>query len=261
MNVTSYALSIDAPVCRYVDLDLRLDPDCERELSEEERVRASRLHFGIDRERFIAAHVALRRALAEQSALRADTLCLVCGPFGKPWMPERPRIRFSLSHSHALALIAVGTRGPLGADVEHLRPVPDALTLAERHFTPREYEALLALPAARRGLAFLTCWTRKEACLKAIGLGLRVRPDTVEVGLRPELRSVEVPLGGRILWLVVGPAPARPGSVASLAEWRAPETLFDTPEALSQMLAMQALRANPGAAFAGDPVRGVEVAR
>ena len=51
MNVTSYALSIDAPVCRYVDLDLPLDPDCERELSEEERVRASRLHFGIDRRR------------------------------------------------------------------------------------------------------------------------------------------------------------------------------------------------------------------
>ncbi len=39
------------------------------------------------------------------------------------------------------------------------------------------------------------------------------------------------------------------------------QTLFDTPEALSQMLAMQALRATPGAAFAGDPVRGMEVAR
>jgi len=248
VNSASFALTIDAPVCRYVDLDQRPGPNCEHELSAEERIRASRLHFGIDRERFVAAHVALRRALAEQSALPAETLCLICGPFGKPWMPERPRIRFSLSHSRALALIAIGTRGPLGADVEHLRPVPDALTLAERHFTPRENQALRALPAPERDRAFLTCWTRKEACLKAIGLGLQVRPQTVEVGLEPKLRSVELPLGGRILWVVVGPAPSRLDSVASLAEWRAPETLFDTPQAVAQMFAMQAARGTDGGA-------------
>jgi hypothetical protein len=104
-----------------------------------------------------------------------------------------------------------------------LRPVPDAAALAAEHFTRREQEALAALPARDRDQAFLTCWTRKEACLKAIGVGLLLSPQSFEVGIAPDCRSVELPVAGRILWLVLGPAPARIDSVASLAEWRQTE--------------------------------------
>ncbi len=220
MKNAAFALAIDAPVCRYVDLDGCTEHACERVLSDEERARAGRFRFARDGQRFMSAHVALRELLAAYTGLRAEALRFVTSAFGKPSLPDQPRTRFSLSHSQGLGLIAIGGRGPLGADVEWLRTVPDAPALAAQHFTRRENEALAALPAHERNRAFLTCWTRKEACLKAIGLGLMVPPESFEVGVTPERRSVEVPLAGRILWLVLGPAPSRMDSVGSLAEWR-----------------------------------------
>lgn len=223
MNSASHVLSIDAPVCRYVDLDCFCDLLPVQLLSKEECERAASFRFPADRQRFVAAHIALRQALSEHTGLHHTALKMATGPFGKPSLPCAPRIQFSLSHSQGLALIVIGRRGPLGADIEMLRPVPEAAALAAEHFTPREQGALAALPARERDQAFLTCWTRKEACLKAIGVGLLVAPQSFEVGIVPDRRSVELPVAGRILWLVLGPAPARIDSVASLAEWRQTE--------------------------------------
>ncbi|MGJ7615327.1 MULTISPECIES: 4'-phosphopantetheinyl transferase family protein [unclassified Variovorax] len=223
MNSSAYAMSIDAPVCRYVDLDSFTDLLPAQLLSEEECTRAASFRFPADRQRFVAAHIALRQALAEYTGLHHAALHLATGSFGKPSLSGHTRTQFSLSHSRGLALIAIGGRGPLGADVELLRPVPDAAALAAEHFTRREQEALAALPAHERERAFLTCWTRKEACLKAIGVGLLLSPQSFEVGVTPDCRSVELSVAGRILWLVLGPAPERLDCVGSLAEWRQTE--------------------------------------
>jgi 4'-phosphopantetheinyl transferase len=221
MGYADFSLSaVEAPVCRYLDLDDRASHDVEPLLCDEERARAAQFRFAPDRRRFVAAHAALRRALAEQIGQRPEALRFTRSAFGKPSLADGPRLHFSLSHSQALGLVAIGRRGPLGVDVEVLRPVPDALELAGRHFTPAEQAALAALPAAEREHAFLVCWTRKEACLKAIGLGLIVPPDRFEVGIDADCRSVEVPVAGRLLWLVLQPAPLRIDSVGSIAEWR-----------------------------------------
>lgn len=220
MTSAAHALSIDAPVCRYVELDHFTDTLPAQVLSDEERARAESLRFPVDRQRFVAAHVALRQALCDYTGLPPAALTLATGAFGKPSLAGHPRTQFSLSHSQGLALIAIGGRGPLGADVELLRPMADAATLAAAHFTQREQDALAALPAHERDGAFLTCWTRKEACLKAIGVGLLMSSQSFEVGVVPDCRSVELPVAGRTLVLVLGPAPARPDSVGSLAEWR-----------------------------------------
>jgi 4'-phosphopantetheinyl transferase len=237
MKRAALALSIDAPVCRYVDLDDRIDPAPEQVLSDEERTRAEHFRFASDRQRFVAAHAALRQLLAQHTGQPADSLRFAVSAFGKPSLPDHPRTRFSLSHSQALALIVIGGRGPLGADVELLRTVPDAPTLAERYFTRHENKALAALPAHERDQAFLTCWTRKEACLKAVGLGLMVPPRSFEVGLAPDLRSIELPVAGRYLWLVLGPAPTRTDSVGSIAEWRQTEARAAAPRTLKEACA------------------------
>ena len=223
MNSSAYALSIDAPICRYVDLDSFTDLLPAQVLSAEECTRAASFRFPADRQRFVAAHIALRQALAGYTGLHQAALHLATGSFGKPSLSGHTRTQFSLSHSQGLALIAIGGRGPLGADVEQLRPMPDAAALAAEHFTRREQEALAATPAHERDRAFLTCWTRKEACLKAIGVGLLLSPQSFEVGVVPDCRSVELSVAGRILWLVLRPAPARMDCVGSLAEWRQTE--------------------------------------
>ncbi|MET3377997.1 MULTISPECIES: 4'-phosphopantetheinyl transferase superfamily protein [Variovorax] len=254
MNSSAYALSIDAPVCRYVDLDSFTDLLPAQVLSEEERARAENLRSPIDRQRFVAAHIALRQALSEYTGLHNAALQLSTGSFGRPSLSGHTRTQFSLSHSQGLALIAIGGRGPLGADVELLRPVPDAAVLAAEYFTHREQEALAALPAHERDRAFLTCWSRKEACLKAIGVGLLVSSQTFEVGLAPERRSVELSVAGRILWLVVGPAPERLDCVGSLAEWRQTEARaqsFGSDDGGTRMSQLTAPKANTAARYAG----------
>lgn len=248
MSSPDFAAEINAAVCRYVELDSSSVALPQALLSTDERRRAARLRFAVDRDRFVAAHVALRLVLAEQCARHATALNLAYGPLGKPWLPDHAGLHFSLSHSGALALIAVGYRGPLGVDVECLRAVPDALVLAERHFTPMENRALKAVESSQRTRAFLTCWTRKEACLKAIGLGLGLDPSTVEVGLEPTLRRVDIAVGEHALSVVVGPAPARADSVASVAEWRVSKPLLHKPGALAQAArALQAAAARPSA--------------
>ncbi|MCR8961198.1 4'-phosphopantetheinyl transferase superfamily protein [Variovorax sp. CCNWLW225] len=238
MGHAAFALSsVDAPLCRYFDLDDCAGPGAALILSKEERTRAGQFRFPQERQRYVAAHAALRYALAEQTGARADALRFTHSAFGKPSLLGWPRVHFSLSHSQGLGLIAIGERGPLGVDVEQLRPVPDALALAATHFTRLENEALRALPANERDQAFLTCWTRKEACLKAIGLGLIVPPERFEVGVDADCRSVEVPVAGRILWLVLQPAPSRMDSVGSIAEWRQTHTRASVPRGATESFA------------------------
>ncbi|PIF73430.1 4'-phosphopantetheinyl transferase [Variovorax sp. 54] len=250
MTGDAHALSIDAPVCRYVELDGFTDTLPAQVLSDEERARAESLRFPLDRQRFVAAHLALRQALCAYTGLHPAALTLATGAFGKPSLAGPTRAQFSLSHSQGLALIAIGGRGPLGADLELLRPMPDATALAAAHFTPREQDALAALPAHERDHAFLTCWTRKEACLKAIGVGLLVSPQSFEVGVTPDGRCVELPVAGRTLVLVLGPAPARADSVGSLAEWRHTEARAQASGAGSEGGRMQRLNARKGMAEA-----------
>lgn len=61
----------------------------------------------------------------------------------------------------------------------------DAEQIASRFFSPRERRCLLALPPEQRTEAFFNCWTRKEAYLKAVGLGLDDGLDQIEVSLAP----------------------------------------------------------------------------
>jgi len=98
----------------------------------------------------------------------------------------------------------VTRRAPLGVDVELVRPMNDALALAQRHYVGDEIARVAAVEGAARDRAFFTCWTRKEAVLKSTGAGLSVAPSTIRVGATPEpLRLVfEDPAGAEALRVV-----------------------------------------------------------
>lgn len=166
-------------------------------LSDAERARAARFVHERHRRRYTAAHAALRRLLSQHTGRPAGELMFRDGAFGKPALIEpavggRSRCAFNMSHCEHLAVFAVAPDGDIGVDVELLRPMDDADALARHHFTAGEQAAFNAAAAAQRTLRFLYGWTRKEACLKAIGCGLAVEPHSFEVGLSPESREVEV---------------------------------------------------------------------
>lgn len=145
-------------------------------LDEGERARHAAFHRAADRDRYAAAHMALRRLLGAYLGTEPGEItvgrepCPLCGgPHGRPAVPGSG-LHFSLSHSGELVLLAFAAT-PVGIDVEgphDLAAVQDVSTSLH----PCEQAELAALGPAGRVSAFLRCWTRKEAYLKGTGEGL-----------------------------------------------------------------------------------------
>jgi len=181
-----------------VDLDQALPAGRLACLSVQERERAARFAFEHDRERYLRAHAALHALLAAAGAPAgpSGTVALDTGPWGKPSVRDARGLHFNLSHSAALAVVALSDGAEIGVDVEIVRPIPDAPQLAQAHFSDGEQAALRDLPADHRDLAFLRCWTRKEAVVKALGIG---------IGL--DLRALDVGIGGAAARVQAWPSP------------------------------------------------------
>ena len=105
-------------------------------------------------------------------------------------------VTFNVSHSHGVALFAVGRGRRLGIDVEHIRANRDLAKIAQRFFSPNEAAGLDALPAALQRRAFYACWTRKEAFLKATGTGISHPLDSFEVSVDPDEPATLVHIDG-----------------------------------------------------------------
>lgn len=130
----------------------------------------------------------LRRILGQYLGCQPEQVRFGYGPFGKPALLETPstgKVSFNLAHSAGLVLYAITRDQEVGIDVERLRPIEEMEQIAERFFSSGERRALQALPAQQRQEAFFTCWTRKEAYLKALGSGLARSLAEFEVSLTP----------------------------------------------------------------------------
>lgn len=173
-------------------------PGDEAVLDDVERARSARLARPSDRNRFVAAHGALRRFLACCLEISPAAVIYEHGVSGKPRLARGlPSLEFNLSHSGDLAIVAVARDRQVGVDVERLRELPDAMNIAQTHFTPDERDALGSLPPAERRDAFFRCWTRKEAVIKAVGHGLALALDSFDVDLAPGSASALRSFGGR----------------------------------------------------------------
>ena len=156
-------------------------------LSPEEHQRAERFVRDEDRQRFIVSHAALRMILGQYLGVPPGQVEMVVAASGKPSLasPNLPPLHFNLSHSEDLALVGVVLDRQIGVDVEHWRPLVDAESIVKRYFAPGERARWQALPDHERLTAFYLGWTRKEAYLKARGVGLSAGLDRFEVSLVP----------------------------------------------------------------------------
>lgn len=136
-----------------------------------ERERAARFRFRRDRDRYVAGRGQLRRVLGELTETHPAKLRLTTNAFGKPQLPGSGWF-FNLAHAEGTALLAAASTGPVGVDLEPTQAVPDRDLVATSFFSDREVTALRQLPESERDAAFLRCWTRKEAYVKAVGGGL-----------------------------------------------------------------------------------------
>ncbi len=167
-----------------LDHPIRLS-GAEAVLSRAEILRAGKFARAQDRERFIAAHGALRMVLGLYVSADPQSLEFHTGPMGKPALVQTfTDLRFNLSHSGDLALIAVSRGREVGVDVERVQRDIEFDPIVEHYFDPRETWDLRTAPPQERVRKFFDLWTRKEACVKAEGSGLGLRASTERFAAR-----------------------------------------------------------------------------
>lgn len=153
-------------------------------LSSDERRRAVRLPGGRARRRFVVCRGSLRMIVGGYVGYHPDALTFDTGPAGKPRLDDRcgpTGLRFSVAHAHGLGLVAVGRGREVGVDVELVRPGVAYEPLARRVFSRNERRLLESAIETERRKMFYQLWTRKESFLKAVGIGLSVPLDRVDV--------------------------------------------------------------------------------
>jgi 4'-phosphopantetheinyl transferase len=174
--------------------DLRIDAAVlamlDTYLSSDERERAGRFRFPHLRDRFVACRGVQREILARYTSKSPAELVFRYSRFGKPALEQvrsdhAADLRFNVSNCGDVALFVVARGRDLGIDVEELRPVPDSMRLATRFFSEPEIAELRRLGDDDHDRAFLTCWTRKEAWVKAVGEGLTYPLDSFDVEFAP----------------------------------------------------------------------------
>jgi 4'-phosphopantetheinyl transferase len=175
-DVHVWRASLDVPSRRVHDL--------EQFLVAEEIARANRFYFRTDRDRWIVTRSTLRRILGRYlkvapALLRFRSKSIAPserdGEGRKPALEEScggAWLRFNISHSDWIALIAITRDRDIGIDLERIVSDPSHETLAERLFSQEEAARVRGLPPGSRESEFFRYWVRKEAHAKATGNGL-----------------------------------------------------------------------------------------
>ncbi len=201
-------------------------------LSGEERERAARFLASAPADRYVVARGLLRHLLARYVATAPDELEIGQGPFGKPVLRSRSAgIRFNLSHSEGLFVCAIARDVEVGVDLERVDSGSDVIETAPVILSASERCWFDRLAPADRVLALYRVWTRKEAFLKAAGVGLTIAPDTFSVvsALGSDLPTVA--LDGRA-WALHSfePAEHHAGAIACAGPVRVAVARTLTPE-------------------------------
>jgi 4'-phosphopantetheinyl transferase len=134
-----------------------------------ETARMQRFKFDADRERFLLGHGFLRDVLGRHLDQDGAALTFERGPHGKPFLRDAS-VHFNLSDTKDAVAIAIGREQDLGVDIETMARHVDHERVADHYFTAEEQGSISeAVDGKRR---FLEFWTRKEAMLKASGVGI-----------------------------------------------------------------------------------------
>ncbi len=166
-------------------------------LSADEMERARRFHFERDQNGFIAARGVLRAILGAYLQVDPGRIEFSYGPQGKPaLMGPDADLTFNLSHSDDVAFVALTRGRTIGVDIERMKPFAEVADVTRTIFSARELAEFRALAPDDQQASFFSAWTRKEAFVKATGLGFSMSVKEVEVSFGPGEEAQLVRLNG-----------------------------------------------------------------
>ena len=157
-------------------------------LSEEEISRANRFYFPQDRDYFVVGRGLLRIFLGQYLDSDPTTLHFTYGRYGKPVLDpneNNSELSFNMSHSKSKVIYAFSHGREVGIDIEDLNRDVDREQIVRRNCSEQEKIAYHTVPTELKQEAFINCWTRKEAYIKARGEGLAAHLDQITVSLVP----------------------------------------------------------------------------
>jgi len=172
---------------------LNLFFDIHSKLSSDELARANLFLRDVDRVRWMTVRSALRYILAEVTCQQPEDIIFVYNAFGAP-RHSTNKPYFNVSHSENRALIAISDVAKIGIDTENperkkILPqiMASFLSKEEKHFFHSNQGEL--------EYRLLQHWVRKEALVKAMGVGFSRDIRTL---------TIQPKLSGRIITEVDG---------------------------------------------------------
>lgn len=159
--------------------------ELQRPLSKDERKRVSRMATPLLGRLFMASRTSLRCLLSLYTGDEPGELRFSYNKSGKPEF-KAGLVHFNISHSRDLALMAFSRSSELGVDLEKIKPVPEAREIARSCFSRLEARWIAKAEGEECWKRFLRCWVIREACVKALGVGLSLPLNSFGVCL-PEM--------------------------------------------------------------------------
>lgn len=142
-----------------------LDGELSALLSLREIARAERLIKPQAQQDYRLARGLLRLVLARYVETAPQNIFFERNEHGKPYITDSP-LNFNISHSRDRLLIAVSVGRELGVDIEFRKKNFDSTAIVKRWFSVEERAAI------EKGSDFFDIWAKKEAYVKALGVGI-----------------------------------------------------------------------------------------
>jgi len=138
-------------------------------VSKEKATQIKKLYNNMDKKLSLYAQVAVKLIIQKEFGIEINQISIVNDDLGKPYIEGHENIFFNISHTHNVIAIAFSDN-KVGVDIE--KETENSVGIAKRFFTEEEYEYIVEI-SEEPMKAFLEIWTKKEAFVKYLGLGLR----------------------------------------------------------------------------------------
>jgi len=142
-----------------------------------EKEKVSRYYFKKDRKTSLLSRALLKMILSGHANLSISEIDFQINKYGRPELKkniDKKPVRFNLSHTDGLIVLAVTYGYDIGVDVESFKRKKNNISIARRFFSQPEVLTLQDKPESLWNECFYDFWTLKESYIKARGMGLSI---------------------------------------------------------------------------------------
>lgn len=179
-EISIYEVHLPKNLCvKEIEGNLSILSDEEREVYNNYKVNDKKVEFLIGR-------LLIKHLISENLGISVDEVKLMKNKFGKLFIEKecmsngKESLNFNLSHTEGMVVCVIGFAEEIGVDVENV--TYDFLDVMPQVFLSEEIKYIKTGSLYKTNiLRFFHVWTKKEALMKAKGLGFSLSPLSFSV--------------------------------------------------------------------------------